>query len=104
MKISEILSETRFDSQEDIAAKQWMTNEATQLNSAIKNFDTYVQVHGTRGANIQFDNMIKRVDESEWYIRMLATNKPELKKYCDDVLRSKAALEEKIKNSGGLSY
>ena len=79
-------------------------DETLKLNTAIKNFDIYVQVYGTKGANVKFDEMIHNVNESEWYFNFLTTNKPEMKKYRDRMLDSKKALEEKIKNSGGLSY
>ena len=92
MKIKDIL-ESEFDSRDS-----YCNLHRRIYQNVIDNFDSYVQRHGTAGANAIFTEMINQtkeditafvISEDPGYAKMLATRNE---------------LEHKIKNSGGLSY
>jgi len=99
MKISEIVVESNFDSDEP-----WFNDQRRQLVSAIVNFDEVVKRNGTAGANIYFDKIISNINEVDWVMRPLAMTNPKYTKQYNKMNELKDQLQTKIKNSGGLSY
>jgi hypothetical protein len=64
----------------------------------VKNFDSYVAHHGTDGANVIFNSYITNTKDE--LLNMIISKEPGYNK----MIQAREALEEKIKNSGGLSY
>ena len=63
MKISDIIRESEFDSNE----KSWVKiihDDTTKVLGIAKNFDQFVQIHGTNGANARINDIKKDISES----------------------------------------
>lgn len=94
MKISDIIQESEFDSNE----KSWVKvihDDTTKVLGIAKNFDHYVQLHGTNGANALINELKKDIDESfGWFIggMMMPDDKE------SDVAKAKTEYE-KLKNA-----
>ena len=68
MKIIDIIRESEFDSNEKSWAKV-IREDTTKILGIAKNFDLYVQLHGTNGANARIDALKNDIDESfGWFI------------------------------------
>jgi uncharacterized protein YdcH (DUF465 family) len=99
MKICELLRESNFDS-----TLLWFKDNINQLKSSIDNFDAIVQHHGTDGANVHFGKIIRNINNVDWFISTIADSDPKYRTAFNKINELKDKLEEKIKNSGGISY
>jgi hypothetical protein len=64
----------------------------------VKNFDSYIAHHGSDGANAIFSSDITKTKDE--LLNMIISKEPGYEK----MIQARESLEEKIKNSGGLSY
>ena len=99
MIISEIINESEFHS-----TSKWFISMQGQLKAAIDNFDDVDDAHGTKGANVYFGNIIHNINEVDWLIKPATVNNPKYAKQYNKMNELKDELQNKIKNSGGLSY
>ena len=94
MKIRELF-ETEFSSD---TTDQFVQTYRNLYESAVEYFDIYVQQHGTDGANVEFSRKIN--DTKNEVINFLIKSTTGYHEMVD----ARNKLEEKIKNSNGLSY
>jgi hypothetical protein len=94
MKIRELV-ETEFSSNDDtdVAEKYLRIYEG-----AIEYFDDYIERYGTQGANIEFTHNINKTKGE--FIDFVLKSYPSYHAMID----ARNRLEEKIKNSNGISY
>ena len=91
MKIKELF-ESEFNSESECQIFK------LKYETAIFEFDTYIDHFGSEGANIMFSKMIN-VTKDELY-NFVLSSAPSY----SGMIVARNELEEKIKNSGGLSY
>ena len=92
MKIKEIV-ESYLDS-----SKQTSLIYKQKYLHCVENFDAYIQHHGTDGANILFKEIIYQTKDElvDFILKGESTY--------GEMVTSRNKLEEKIKNSSGLTY
>ena len=91
MKIFEILESVH-------ESNDYSKNYRDQYINAIDNFDLIVNHHGTEGANVIFDKIINVTKDT--YIDFTISQDESY----TEMIEARNKLEEKIKNSNGLSY
>jgi hypothetical protein len=102
MKIHELLNETEFDSTD----VEWVNDITKDLRTYVKYFNVYVQQYGSDGANNKFQSTFDSIDGIKWYMDILVadTRNQKLINAYTKMEAAREALENKIENSGGLSY
>jgi hypothetical protein len=104
MKISELLRESSA-STNDAEWLEYIKNETAKLKVVADNFNTYVQLHNPKGANVNINSMMQDLSSNVWFIEKFVIHRSsELAAEYQKYKLERKRLNRIVQNSNGLTY